>query len=237
MRYICVSVKRDISHYLAGMVSTFESGPVPYPLQAQSTISVCGCTRSGKSTFVRRLLKEKDYMFEKTPHKVLYCYGIWSTDYSSMEDSMDFLEFHKGLPSFERVEEFADGHHNIVILDDLMAELCQSKTADCLFTKGAHHLNLTIIYINQNIFAQGRVMRNISLNVHYMVLFNNVRSIQQIALLGTQLNERANLIEAYTHATSLDPYGYLLLDMTPGGGTRGRWRTRIFKGQDTICYM
>ena len=49
-----------------------------------------------------------------------------------------------------------------------------------------HHRNLSTIYIVQNIFHQGKVMRNISLNAHYIVLFKSQDSTdkQQISMLA-----------------------------------------------------
>jgi hypothetical protein len=45
---------------------------------------------------------------------------------------------------------------------------------------------LSTIYIVQNIFHQGKVMRNISLNAHYIVLFKSQDSTdkQQISMLA-----------------------------------------------------
>ena len=49
-------------------------------------------------------------------------------------------------------------------MDDLMAQSSKDKRIADLFTKGSHHRNLSIIYIVQNIFHQGKEIRNISLN-------------------------------------------------------------------------
>ena len=43
-----------------------------------------------------------------------------------------------------------------------------------LFAKGSHHQNLSVIYIVQNLFHQGKGNRSISLNSHYL-LFGNIR--------------------------------------------------------------
>ena len=54
-----------------------------------------------------------------------------------------------------------------------------------LFTKGSDHQNLSVIYIVQNIFQQGRETRNISLNARYIVLFKSPQDKQQICLSAT----------------------------------------------------
>jgi hypothetical protein len=56
------------------------------------------------------------------------------------------------------------------------------------FTQGSHHRNLTVIYIVQDLFHQSRVMRTVSLNSHYLVLFKNPRDKLQIRNLVTQMH-------------------------------------------------
>ena len=65
--------------------------------------------------------------------------------------------------------------NNLLIIDDLMTEAGDDKSVTDLFTKGFHHMNLSIVYIIQNIFPKGRESRTISLNAHYMFLFKNPR--------------------------------------------------------------
>ena len=67
-----------------------------------------------------------------------------------------------------------------------MAQPGKDKRISDLFTKGSHHRDLSIIYIVQNIFHQGKEMRNISLNAHYIV--NSPRDKQQISMLARQVN-------------------------------------------------
>jgi hypothetical protein len=69
-----------------------------------------------------------------------------------------------------------------------MAQSGKDKRISDRFTKGSHHRNLSIIYIVQNIFHQGKEMRNISLNAHYIVLFKTPRDKQQIYMLARQIN-------------------------------------------------
>ena len=63
----------------------------------------------------------------------------------------------------------------IVVLDELMSEAGKLQETNILFTKWSHHRNMTVVYIVQNVFDKGKVQRNMSLNSHYMVLFNNPR--------------------------------------------------------------
>jgi len=92
-----------------------------------------------------------------------------------------------------------------------MNEVADDKRLGNLFTKVSHHLNLDVIFITQNLFHQGKQMRNLHLNSQYLILMKNTRDISQIDVLGRQLKLTRSLEEAYKDATK-KPFGYLLID-------------------------
>ncbi len=100
-----------------------------------------------------------------------------------------------------------------------------------LFTKGSHHKNLSVIYIVQNIFHQGRETRDISLNTHYIVLFKSPRDKQQISTLARQIRPGRvqEFMNAYEEATSR-PHGYLMLDLKPTTHDDHRLKTKVLPG-------
>ena len=63
----------------------------------------------------------------------------------------------------------------------------KDKRIENLFARGSHHRNLSVIYIVQNLFHQGKGSRSISLNSHYLVLFKNPRDKLQILTLAKQM--------------------------------------------------
>ena len=74
------------------------------------------------------------------------------------------------------------------MFDDQMIYASKDKRIVKLFTRGSHHRNLSVIYIEQNLFHHGKGSRRISLNSHYLVLFKNPREKLQILLLAKQMN-------------------------------------------------
>ena len=51
---------------------------------------------------------------------------------------------------------------------DLMTEAkCDQRIAD-LSTKGSHHRNISIVYLTQNVFPQGKACRDIALNMRIL---------------------------------------------------------------------
>jgi hypothetical protein len=119
-----------------------------------------------------------------------------------------------------------------------MSEASDSKTLVRLFTKGSHHQNLTVIYLVQNLFDQGKSSRTVSLNSHYIIIFRNKRDATQFRRLAQQLLPGNSnwLMEAFDDATSC-PYGYLLIDNHPRTLDCHRFRTRIFNGEETVLYL
>jgi hypothetical protein len=172
-------------------------------------------------------------MFEVPPKEILYCYGIYQDAYGKTLSNVTFLQ---GLPTEADLDQLPKGHHNLVILDDLMQDVNRDKGIETLFTRGAHHRNLSVVHLTQNMFSKGS--RTISLNVHFWVLMRSPRDTSQIQMLGRQVfpTRSKALWEAYKDATA-EQYGYLCLDVSPGGDEMHRMRTRIFPGEDTVVYQ
>ena len=57
------------------------------------------------------------------------------------------------------------------IIEDLMTECANNKCLAMLFTKGRHHLNLSVIFIMLNLFYKDSYIRDVSLNLQYLILF------------------------------------------------------------------
>jgi len=202
---------------------------------APTTITLSGTTGSGKTTLLFNILQHKDQLFTTAAHKVLYCYGVWQSLFDIKEKELD-IDFHEGVPTEETINNFADGKHNIIIVDDLMEQVVKNQQIQHLFTRGSHHRNLTVIYLNQNMFSQGKYARTMNLNTHYMILLKNPRDLSQIAILGRQIGLGKTLVEAYKDCIA-QPYGYLVIDLSPHNEDCYQLKTNIFPGQDTIVYI
>lgn len=174
-----------------------------------------GPSGSGKTCLVRKLLKhyKKTTTISKSPLIVLWLHGQDQELYSKPIDSNVSVKYLDYIPTEEKIKEIAP---QIIVVDDLMIEISRNKFFSDFFTKKSHHLNISILFLLQNLFVQGPYMRNISLNAHYMILLKNVRDKLQISALGRQLFAgKSKIFEAiYEDATSL-PYSYLLVDLKP----------------------
>jgi GTPase SAR1 family protein len=214
---------------------------VPFP--AGRPMMVAGPTGCGKTCWVYKLLQSR-YNFTLPVHHILYCYGVYQPLYSDMKRTIPGLEFHKGLPNLKTIKEFAAAGgaqaFNIVVLDDLMERVVDNMETQQLFTKFCHHYNFSTIYLTQNVFAAGRCARNISLNTLVLVLFQNYRDRSQIWTVGRQLcpTSPSLFVQVFEKATQRE-FGYLVVDCTPQCQDEHRWRTNIFKDEDSqgTCFV
>lgn len=198
---------------------------------------VAGPTCCGKTQFVKRLLENSDVMFDGPPQNIIWCYGMHQPAYEEMMIAIPNISFVEGLP--DDLEERIDPSiRNLVIIDDLMNEVSNDKRLTNIFTKGCHHKNLSCVFILQNIFHQGKELRNISLNAHYMFLFKSPRDSSQINHLAKQMfpGYVKYMQEAFNDATA-KPHGYLLCDLKPQTLEDFRLRTNIFPEEMQYAYV
>ena len=148
------------------------------PLHHPFTALVAGPTMCGKTHFVFKLIENADVMIDPPPRRIVYCYG----EYQQLFDRYVDVDFRQGLPD---LKDFDGREPVLLIVDDLMNET--DKTVANLFTKGAHHRNISVVFLVQNLFHKNKYIRTISLNTHYMVLFKNPRDASQFANLARQM--------------------------------------------------
>lgn len=200
-------------------------------LHHPASIVISGPSGCGKTFFIRELLKFKREMFNVVPDKVVWFYGIYQNLYNEIPD----VTFVEGLPS--NYKDYL-GENTLFIIDDLMSECGSDKKLTNLFTKGSHHLNITICFLTQNFFHKGKEMREITLNAHYIALFKNRRDLSQITHLGRQLFPRHVKFfqEVYDDATK-KPFTYLFIDLRSDTPEDMRLRTQILPNQTQFIYQ
>ena len=202
-----------------------------------TTIMIAGPTFSGKTTFVRRMLH--DHMIDPAPQRIIWIY-------KEKGDESEFAQLKQEFPQVEflskldigRLDNLDARENNLVILDDVMSEAGDSKEVAKIFTQGAHHRNMTVVFLVQNVFQQAKQMRTISLNTHYLVLYKNPRDQSQIRVLSYQMfpGKKNFLVDAYSDATKT-PHSYLLVDLHPETPDQYRVRSKKFPGDDLTGYV
>lgn len=194
------------------------------------TAMVSGQTGSGKTVWTRSFLR---YFNTLTNHEgavnVLWVYGQYQPVYNRQIENVNI----RYTESFPDEEELTALRPTVVVIDDLMTRVADDVRLAETFTKLSHHLNISVVFIVQNLFYKGKYMRTISLNCHLIVLMNNIRDVGQMLALGRQIYPsdtsffKAVLFDALkTHTDS--KYPYLLINVQPGSDERTRLSTRVF---------
>ncbi|DAC80300.1 TPA_asm: FtsK [Terrapene box turtle adintovirus] len=191
---------------------------------------LAGPSNCGKSYFIKNVLDNAKHTLSVMPENIVWCYSCWQPLYKELLCKYPFINFVEGLPdAFDDDSLFPTNKVNMIIIDDLMNSACESDEIEKAFTKYVHHRNLSIMYIVQNVFCQGKKSRTINLNTKYMVLFKNPRDKLQIATLARQMypGKAQFFLEAFEDATKR-PYGYLVVDLNASTPEAYRLRTGLF---------
>ena len=189
------------------------------------SLVAAGPSGSGKTYLVRDILEHHKSTIcdiNKDIIKVIWCHGIWQEIYSKAIKNVDF-KYLEDLPTEEEVIGY-----DIIVIDDLMSEISNNEYVLSLFTKGSHHNNQSVIFLTQNLYHKGGIIRNLNRNTQYLLLFKSPRDKMQIYALARQTypNESKFFISAYEQATS-QPHGYLLADYKQDTPENLRLKTRI----------
>lgn len=193
-------------------------------LKHNGTMIISGPTQSGKSTFIKRLIRARGFIFDLPLDRVYWYYGIVQPELHTELRSMG-VRLEEGLPSdnFSSVLEYS-----MIVLDDLSAKLKSNKIATELFTQVAHHKHCFIIMVNQNAFEQGTESRTQQLNAMYRVLFKNPSDKLQVQILSNRMFPgKNNFLSKVFEAATKRVHGYLFIDNHQRCPEHLRLRTNI----------
>ena len=207
-----------------------------YVFKAPFTCIVSGCSGSGKTTFVERVLKNRAELINPAPTNVLYCFGELTPKILKWRHQQQLgITVHYGFPTEEIIKSMTP--NLLLVLDDLLTDLEENiKLVNKLFIRGSHHWNLSVILITQNIYDKS--LRLLRLNSHYLVLLRNPQGQDQVRTLAHQMypEKRKYFLESYANATSKQ-FSYLLIDIHPETPDLRRLSTNIFSGEIRIYYI
>jgi hypothetical protein len=200
------------------------------------TAIVSGPTGSGKTQFSKRWLCNFQHVIEFKDDegvkaappavlKVLWCYGIWQKGYEKPYPPRVSCTYFDGLPSLEEILE--DKPH-ILVIDDLMSQVIGDVTLSDLFTKVSHHNNLSVLFLTQNLFPEGKYSRTINRNTQHFFLMRNPRDTRQVMNLASQMfaGDTDFFMACYRDAM-LERFNYLAIDCSPECDDDFRIRNRL----------
>ena len=75
----------------------------------------------------------------------------WQHLYDSIRRKIPKIEFVNGIPDHLNDQHCINvGKRNRLVFDDLMTNARFDQRIADLFTKGSHHRNISVVYLNQN---------------------------------------------------------------------------------------
>lgn len=226
MRLVCFStvVRMDVTVDLA--------------FQMPCSMLIVGPSGSGKTFFVKQLLENMESTFSKVPARIIWAYSSYQPMYDELSQNVN-IEFVEGIPAnFNDENLFPRNQHNLLVVDDSMDVGGNHEELMKAFTEYRHHKKLSVFYLLQNLFNQGKHSRTISLNTNYMVLFKSPRDKMQIRVLAQQMYPglKKFFLESYEDATR-EPYTYLIVDLRPNCPEPLRLRSGILPGEWPVVYQ
>ena len=169
-------------------------------------MAVCGPSCCGKTELISRMLLKNTF---SPKFLSIFCFFQHEQPkFKSLETKLN-IQFTK-FSGFDLISEL---ENCLLVFDNSCEEIFNDKEFSKLATAG-RHINISVIYVKHNLFQQSKWSRTIDLNTTHIILFKSPRDIQEIGLIGRQLNNKQFLKDSYKLATK-QPFGHLLIDLDP----------------------
>ena len=182
-------------------------------LKVPFSMSICASRDSGKTYFVKELLKHQNKLLNLNFSHVYWVSKFFHNDLFAELKSIPgvTIEFIlKEIPKFETYNKQTE--NTLICIDDFLCEASKLSTVQHLFLYGRHQ-NFSVCFISQNIYHQTNIFREIKNNTDYFVLFSNRRNRKQIMSLATQLYpDNPKFFYAAHQDATAENFGHLLTD-------------------------
>lgn len=191
-----------------------------FQFETPASVTMIGSSKSGKSTYIRKLLHYRKEMFDKKLDVIFYVYVYEQPFFKDHPD----VVFTKDIP-----QNLDPETNSLIIFDDFLSNRTKLKEICEYFIGAAHHYNASVIFITQNMFHQDSYFRTISLNSTALMIFRSVRIVDQLQVLSRQLfgGKRGHVLPRIYSDACKTPFSYILIDLSQTCPDNFRVRTRI----------
>lgn len=221
---------------------------VTLPFYHPFVLTLCGPSQCGKTYWVSKLLTHVDVMITPSVDKIVFLYSTYQPMYDTMREIIEkrndalqiaFVDCNKGIPDISEIQP--NSHENtLIILDDLMTVVASSKEntlrLDNFACRDAHHNNISVIFVCQNLMYGNGILRNSRVNSQYIVMFKNLADSRNMYTLMANKKIKRAVFSKVLAEINNTPYGYILFDNCVKGYDNARIRTNIFPDETTIIY-
>ena len=189
---------------------------------------VTGKTMSGKTNAITNLLRHLDDMVvftvkdkegvvsEQPVEEVHYFFqGVWQENpFDELEGEYN-VQFHNTCPTSDEIHEICkDKMPRILILDDMMNHITDSKDIVELLTKQVHHMNIMVFLITQMLHPTGKFSVGLRAQGHGYFFFQITADEQGLRRRFKALTDKRNLdaVMRFYEASLEQACGYMYAD-------------------------
>jgi nucleoside-triphosphatase THEP1 len=201
----------------------------------QSTMLIVGSSGKGKSTLCRKIIKDRNAIFNVNSQPVLWCYESIESIPAELHHAKDVI-LHHGIPDMDEIKKHMD-RKLLIVLDDLQTQMKNSVFLEKLCTVVCHHYDCQLIILLHTVYY-GPTIRNLRLQASYIILFKNNNDKMSVRCLGNQLmpEDSKTFLAIYNEATK-EPYSYLLIDLYKACPDELRFRSNVLPREVTYVYV
>ena len=219
-------------------------------LPAHFKIYLVGPSRSGKTTFCLKLLRNLSAISKVKIEKVFWVYSTWQdVGYAPLqrEELVDhWFEANQIMQEMkERMDEYvSEKIPLLIIFDDCMH--VDKKTLEfisMLFTLHARHKGISMVFIRQKFFGGNEFVREIDRNADVCVVTTNPREGGTVCTtMARQMGniKSETLIRICEDATALNPLtkfgGYLWINLTNDVDPKFTYLTQVLEHQGHFMF-
>ena len=117
----------------------------------------------------------------------------------------------------------------LIVCRHCIHEVANSLDVADMYTtcKNSHHYNYSVVVLTQNMFAEGKHFRTISLNTHFLWILKSVRDNTTVQTLGARMGQKKFLFDCYTDAMKTS-YSHLFVNLQLAEDENTRIRSKMF---------
>jgi hypothetical protein len=190
---------------------------------------VVGGTKSGKTTWIIKVIKRLPFMFTKAPKSVHFYYQKYrKAEFDNLKKNYK-VNFALGLPSEKEIEKLADPEvMRMIVIDDGMFNVAKDQHLAKLFTTHCNNGNLIVVILSQNLNLRGQNTSTIACNTHYIVLLDSPRNYYAFRKLGQETEFSEPFLREVYNEVMKKHYSTLVIDLHTATNKLQRIRTKIF---------
>src|SRR5271156_5125056 len=129
-----------------------------FHFRTPTIINLCGTSHSGKTEFILKLIENQERLFIPNVKRVVFVYAENQPSlFERVRKAYPETVFIEGLNELQSKVEFTSSIPTLLVLDDIGHESGSSEYVLQLAVRESHHKNITVIYVQHNIYTQQKL--------------------------------------------------------------------------------